>query len=106
MLEIRSRIALEKKKCVMLKIRLRNTYREKKKAVDLQQGKGIISYYKKHGDFEDKYLRWALHTYQPLNTCEGTSRRCVSRSVLIVYVNQSLCHEKAPTRETEYKATI
>jgi hypothetical protein len=65
----------------MLKIRPRNTYREKK-TVDLQQGKAIISYYKKHGDFEDKYLRWAVHTYQPLNTCEGShfKKMCLSLS--------------------------
>jgi hypothetical protein len=56
--------------------------KRKATAVNVQQGKGIMSYYKKHGDFEDKYLRWAVHTYQPLNTCEGShfKKMCLSLS--------------------------
>lgn len=58
---------------------------EKRKvlAANQVQGKSITSYFPKHPDFEEKYLRWAVHTYQPINTIEGDKFRDMCRSLSV-----------------------
>jgi hypothetical protein len=41
----------------------------------------ITSFYKKHPDFEETYLKWAVHTFQPLNTIEGERYRAMCKSL-------------------------
>lgn len=41
----------------------------------------ITDYYQKHPEFEDLYLKWAVETYQPLNTIEGVRFRAMCRSL-------------------------
>ena len=50
-------------------------------AVDQKQGKCITSFYKKHPKFEETYLKWAVHTFQPLNTIEGDRFRAMCKSL-------------------------
>lgn len=50
-------------------------------AKEEMEGKSIISYYKKHPEFEELYLKWAVHTYQPLNTIEGERFRAMCKSL-------------------------
>lgn len=50
-------------------------------AADEKNGKCITSYFKKHPDFEESYLKWAVHTYQPLNTIEGKKFRRMCKSL-------------------------
>ena len=55
----------------------------------------ITDYYQKHPEFEDLYLKWAVETYQPLNTIEGVLFRAInrlpSRSYLRHYPPCELC---------------
>ena len=55
--------------------------RRKDLAVEEMEGKSITSYFKKHADFEERYLKWAVHTFQPLNTIEGEHFRAMCRSL-------------------------
>ena len=55
--------------------------RRKVLAADEMHGKSITSYFKKHADFEELYLKWAVHTFQPLNTIEGDHFRAMCRSL-------------------------
>lgn len=56
---------------------------ERRKILEAEekQGKSITSYYKKHANFEKHYLKWADHTFQPLNTIEGDYFRAMCRSL-------------------------
>ena len=52
-------------------------------AAEEKGGKAISSYFKKHPNFEELYLEWAVHTVQPLNTSEEPRFRAMCQSLSI-----------------------
>jgi hypothetical protein len=50
-------------------------------AVYQQQGKCITSFFKKHPHFEEAYLKWAVDTFQPLNSIEGDRFRKMCKTL-------------------------